>query len=169
MRARVWPRLVGISQLEDETSMAEEEELPNHPEYNQVVLDVNRSLKRFPPGIAESARPGLQDQLTRLIVRVLLAQPSLHYYQVNIHLPGHDSVGTVLCTPGLSRRGYHVPAGGGGAARLPDHVAALLLPPLPVHAAQYGADHVAAPAHVPAPAPGIVTSDSGPADYQKSF
>ena len=46
-----------------------------------VVLDVNRSLKRFPPGIEEAARPGLQEQLTRLIIRVMLAQPSLHYYQ----------------------------------------------------------------------------------------
>jgi hypothetical protein len=46
-----------------------------------VVLDVNRSLKRFPPGIEEAARPGLQEQLTRLIIRVLLARPLLHYYQ----------------------------------------------------------------------------------------
>ena len=42
---------------------------------------MNRSLKRFPPGIDEADRPLLQDQLTRLIVRVLIAQPSLHYYQ----------------------------------------------------------------------------------------
>lgn len=47
----------------------------------QVVLDVNRSLKRFPPGIAEDDRPGLQDQLTRLIIRVLMKHPDLHYYQ----------------------------------------------------------------------------------------
>ena len=46
-----------------------------------VVLDVNRSLKRFPPGIEEEERPALQEQLTRLIVRVLIAQPGLHYYQ----------------------------------------------------------------------------------------
>ena len=45
------------------------------------MLDVNRSLKRFPPGIEEAERPLLQDQLTRLIVRVLVAQPTLHYYQ----------------------------------------------------------------------------------------
>ena len=46
-----------------------------------MVLDVNRSLKRFPPGIDEADRPQLQDQLTRLIVRVLVARPGLHYYQ----------------------------------------------------------------------------------------
>merc|ERR1719187_2390638 len=67
--------------LETVTVLPGEEELSSHPEYNQVVLDVNRSLKRFPPGIEESERPLLQDQLTRLIVRVMLVQPSLHYYQ----------------------------------------------------------------------------------------
>ena len=48
---------------------------------SSVVLDVNRSLKRFPPGIEEAERPALQEQLTRLIVRVLISRPSLHYYQ----------------------------------------------------------------------------------------
>ena len=42
-----------------------------------VVLDVNRSLKRFPPGIEEAARPGLQEQLTRVIVR---------YFDFFVHL-----------------------------------------------------------------------------------
>ena len=46
-----------------------------------VVLDVNRSLKRFPPGIGEKERPALQEQLTRLIIRVIIAHPHLHYYQ----------------------------------------------------------------------------------------
>ena len=50
------------------------------------MLDVNRSLKRFPPGIEEADRPVLQDQLTRLIVRVLVAHPGLHYYQVHINI-----------------------------------------------------------------------------------
>merc|ERR1719187_2471802 len=81
VRVRVWPRLLGINMLETVTVLPGEEELSSHPEYNQVVLDVNRSLKRFPPGIEESERPLLQDQLTRLIVRVMLVQPSLHYYQ----------------------------------------------------------------------------------------
>jgi len=81
VRVRVWPRLLGINMLETVTVLPGEEELSTHPEYNQVVLDVNRSLKRFPPGIEEAERPLLQDQLTRLIVRVLIAQPTLHYYQ----------------------------------------------------------------------------------------
>lgn len=52
-----------------------------HPEYNQVVLDVNRSLKRFPPGIPYEQRIALQDQLTVLIMRVICKYPDLRYYQ----------------------------------------------------------------------------------------
>ena len=103
----MWPRLLGINLLETVTILSDEE-LSQHPEYNQgmpswgtslivlfvlfnnkipaVVLDVNRSLKRFPPGIEEADRPVLQDQLTRLIVRVLVAHPGLHYYQVHIKI-----------------------------------------------------------------------------------
>ena len=76
----MWPRLLGINNMETETIL-NDEQLSQHHEYNQVVLDVNRSLKRFPPGIDEDDRPMLQEQLTRLIVRVLVSQPSLHYYQ----------------------------------------------------------------------------------------
>ena len=66
-------------------------------------MDVARSLKRFPPGIAEEARPGLQDQLTRLIVRVLMRHgPSLHYYQGY-----HDVAITFLLVVG-EEMGYHV-------------------------------------------------------------
>lgn len=50
MRRKVWPRL-----LEVDPNPAERapllSELSDHPEYNQVILDVNRSLKRFPPGM----------------------------------------------------------------------------------------------------------------------
>jgi hypothetical protein len=70
--------------------------------YLQVVMDVNRSLKRFPPGIAEDDRPGLQDQLTRLIVRVLLRHPGLHYYQGY-----HDVAITFLLVVG-EVYGYHI-------------------------------------------------------------
>ena len=92
------------------------EVVAGHSQYNQgkhhvlwkidpcspVVLDVNRSLKRFPPGIEESARPGLQDQLTRLIIRVLLARPSLHYYQGY-----HDVAITFLLVLG-EERAFHL-------------------------------------------------------------
>lgn len=57
------------------------DELKTHPEYNQVILDVNRSLKRFPPGIPYEQRIALQDQLTVLILRVIIKYPHLKYYQ----------------------------------------------------------------------------------------
>ena len=43
-----------------------------------VVRDV---ICRFPTGIEEAESPFLQDLLTWLVVRVLGAQPALHYYQ----------------------------------------------------------------------------------------
>lgn len=45
----MWPLLLEVdpSTSEKAPSLAD---LSNHSEYNQVVLDVNRSLKRFPPG-----------------------------------------------------------------------------------------------------------------------
>jgi len=81
IRVRAWPRLMGIEMIETDLSFPTDEEVQLHSEYNQVVLDVNRSLKRFPPGIGESERPALQEQLTRLIIRVIIAHPHLHYYQ----------------------------------------------------------------------------------------
>lgn len=80
LRRKVWPLLVGVdpNQVDPAPSL---EELNNHPEYNQVVLDVNRSLKRFPPGIPYEQRVALQDQLTVLILRVIIKYPHLKYYQ----------------------------------------------------------------------------------------
>lgn len=80
LRRKVWPLLVGVDpkQVDPAPSL---EELNNHPEYNQVVLDVNRSLKRFPPGIPYEQRVALQDQLTVLILRVIIKYPHLKYYQ----------------------------------------------------------------------------------------
>ncbi|KAI5636026.1 rab-GTPase-TBC domain-containing protein [Phthorimaea operculella] len=79
-RRKIWPLLVGVTK-EEMTEPPSLEELSTHPEYNQVVLDVNRSLKRFPPGIPLARRLALQDQLTVLILRVILAYPHLNYYQ----------------------------------------------------------------------------------------
>lgn len=80
LRRKVWPLLVGVDpKLVDPVPSLEE--LNSHPEYNQVVLDVNRSLKRFPPGIPYEQRVALQDQLTVLILRVIIKYPHLKYYQ----------------------------------------------------------------------------------------
>ena len=61
-----------------------EDIIKKYKDYNQVVLDVNRSLKRFPPGIPDDYRLVLMDQLTTLIIRVLIKHPDLHYYQVTV-------------------------------------------------------------------------------------
>lgn len=81
LRRQVWPRLVGIdpNNVDPATNL---DDLKTHPEYNQVILDVNRSLKRFPPGIPYQQRIALQDQLTVLILRVITKYPHLRYYQV---------------------------------------------------------------------------------------
>lgn len=80
-----WPALLGIDPTQQEI-LSSEESLRAHPEYSQVVLDVNRSLKRFPPGIPYQQRVALQDQLTNLILRVITKYPHLRYYQVNLIL-----------------------------------------------------------------------------------
>ncbi|XP_063236647.1 TBC1 domain family member 20 [Bacillus rossius redtenbacheri] len=80
VRRRAWPLLLGLD-ASAPTRFPSQEELEAHPEYQQVVLDVNRSLKRFPPGIPYEQRVALQEQLTRLILRVISKYPHLRYYQ----------------------------------------------------------------------------------------
>uniref|UniRef100_A0A336LQX9 CSON012176 protein n=1 Tax=Culicoides sonorensis TaxID=179676 RepID=A0A336LQX9_CULSO len=80
LRKRVWPLLVNVDPCKCEPVPCLDD-LQTHPEYNQVVLDVNRSLKRFPPGIPYEQRVALQDQLTVLILRVIIKYPHLKYYQ----------------------------------------------------------------------------------------
>ncbi|EFX67060.1 hypothetical protein DAPPUDRAFT_262125 [Daphnia pulex] len=57
------------------------EEIQHHQYYNQVVLDVKQILKCFPPGINENIQADLQVKVTELIIRVLIANEGLHYYQ----------------------------------------------------------------------------------------
>uniref|UniRef100_A0A1B6GG14 Rab-GAP TBC domain-containing protein n=1 Tax=Cuerna arida TaxID=1464854 RepID=A0A1B6GG14_9HEMI len=80
LRRRIWPRLLSLDPGDAEPP-PDHASLLAHPEYQQVVLDVNRSLKRFPPGIPYSRRVALQDQLTILILRVITKYPHLRYYQ----------------------------------------------------------------------------------------
>ena len=56
-RRKVWPRLLDIDMVE--TSVVPSDEIvKSNKNYHQVLMDVNRSLKRFPPGIKEEDRPG---------------------------------------------------------------------------------------------------------------
>ncbi|XP_067136323.1 TBC1 domain family member 20 [Centruroides vittatus] len=80
LRRKGWPKLLGVS-LYETSPKPTQEETESHPYYNQVVMDVNRSLKRFPPSIAENQRLAMQDKLVALIMRILVKHPELHYYQ----------------------------------------------------------------------------------------
>lgn len=81
IRQELWHRLLDID-LSKHCENSDVNDLLSHSEYSQVVLDVNRSLKRFPPGIPIEQRLALQDQLTLLILKVIRAYPNLRYYQV---------------------------------------------------------------------------------------
>lgn len=80
LRKEAWAKLLFVN-VEEIPSKPDTEILHSHADYNQVVLDVNRSLKRFPPGMETEVRLGLQDQLTDVIMWVLVSHPELHYYQ----------------------------------------------------------------------------------------
>ncbi|XP_045600926.1 TBC1 domain family member 20 [Procambarus clarkii] len=80
LRRKAWPCLMMIEHMEM-TPKPTLDVIKAHKDYNQVVLDVKRSLKRFPPGIDDDYRIILMDQLTVLIIRVLMKHPELNYYQ----------------------------------------------------------------------------------------
>lgn len=71
MRKKVWPRLLNIDMVETSISLLSDDEVKANRNYHQVLMDVNRSLKRFPPGISDEDRPELQDQLVGLALNVL--------------------------------------------------------------------------------------------------
>uniref|UniRef100_A0A7I4KLU5 BMA-TBC-20; TBC1 domain family protein C20orf140 homolog, putative n=1 Tax=Brugia malayi TaxID=6279 RepID=A0A7I4KLU5_BRUMA len=56
-------------------------DLQSHREWNQVQMDVQRTLARFPPDISDKERCTLQEDLTPLIVKILWSCPRFHYYQ----------------------------------------------------------------------------------------
>ncbi|XP_040288529.1 TBC1 domain family member 20-like isoform X2 [Bufo bufo] len=95
IRRRVWPKLLNINVfcLPPKPGPALR---ANHPDYNQVLMDVRRSHKRFPSGMAAAERSVLQEQLIDMILYVLHAHPELHYYQ-----GFHDVAVTLLLTAGL--------------------------------------------------------------------
>lgn len=94
IRCKVWPKLLNIQtdDLLDKPGAALRE---NNKDYQQVLLDVRRSLRRFPPGMPDDQREGLQEELIDIILQVLLGNPQLHYYQGY-----HDIVVTFLLVVG---------------------------------------------------------------------
>ncbi|KAI7790835.1 TBC1 domain family member 20 [Triplophysa rosa] len=94
IRRQVWPRLLNVSvdQIPEELEKVDRD---NNKDFNQVLLDVQRSLRRFPPGMPDEQRAGLQEELIDIILQVLVKNPQLHYYQGY-----HDIVVTFLLVLG---------------------------------------------------------------------
>ncbi|XP_035244056.1 TBC1 domain family member 20 [Anguilla anguilla] len=94
IRCQVWPKLLNMNTDNlPEKPAADLRE--NHKDYHQVLLDVRRSLRRFPPGMPDDQREGLQEELIDIILHVLDRNPQLHYYQGY-----HDIVVTFLLVLG---------------------------------------------------------------------
>ncbi|KAM6903368.1 TBC1 domain family member 20 isoform 1-T1 [Lycodopsis pacificus] len=94
LRRKVWPKLLNIN-VYDLPHKPGQDVRENHKDYNQVVLDVRRSMKRFPKGMPASERAVLQQQLIDIILEVLKRTPQLHYYQGY-----HDVAVTLLLVVG---------------------------------------------------------------------
>lgn len=94
IRCLVWPKLLNVSE-ENIPEQLDPVDRENNKDFNQVLLDVQRSLRRFPPGMPDEQREGLQEELTDIILRVLVKNPQLHYYQGY-----HDIVVTFLLVLG---------------------------------------------------------------------
>ncbi|XP_028316622.1 TBC1 domain family member 20 [Gouania willdenowi] len=94
LRRKVWPKLLNINayNLPHKPGRNVRE---NHKDYNQVVLDVRRSMKRFPKGMPATERAVLQEQLIDIILEILKRNPQLHYYQGY-----HDVAVTLLLVVG---------------------------------------------------------------------
>ncbi|XP_061904526.1 TBC1 domain family member 20 isoform X3 [Entelurus aequoreus] len=100
LRRRVWPKLLNINVYELPykpvqyciTGRAGRE---NQKDYNQIVMDVRRSMKRFPKCMLSTERDVLQEQLIDVILEVLRCNPQLNYYQGY-----HDVAVTLLLVVG---------------------------------------------------------------------
>ncbi|XP_046386155.1 uncharacterized protein LOC124155961 [Ischnura elegans] len=101
IRRKAWPELLDINN-ESTISCAPDVDIEQHKEYHQVVLDVSRSLKRFPPGISDFERKILQEQLLKLILSVIIKHPYLSYYQGY-----HDVAVTLLLVVGDEKENVH--------------------------------------------------------------
>lgn len=94
IRRKVWPKLLNIN-VYSLPAKPSKDVREDHKDYRQVVLDVRRSMRRFPKGMRVDEREVLQEQLIDIILDVLRRNPQLHYYQGY-----HDIVVTFLLVLG---------------------------------------------------------------------
>ncbi|XP_037054833.1 TBC1 domain family member 20-like isoform X2 [Peromyscus leucopus] len=94
IRCQVWPKLLNVNS--NEPAPESRKDLRHmSKDYQQVLLDVRRSLRRFPPGMPDEQREGLQEELIDILLLILDRNPQLHYYQGY-----HDIVVTFLLVVG---------------------------------------------------------------------
>ncbi|XP_051049570.1 TBC1 domain family member 20 isoform X2 [Phodopus roborovskii] len=94
IRCQVWPKLLNVNTSEP-PPVSRKDLRQLSKDYQQVLLDVRRSLRRFPPGMPDEQREGLQEELIDIILLILDRNPQLHYYQGY-----HDIVVTFLLVVG---------------------------------------------------------------------
>ncbi|XP_046691486.1 TBC1 domain family member 20 isoform X1 [Silurus meridionalis] len=80
VRRKVWPKLLSVNVFDLPAKPAKNIR-ENHKDHNQVLLDVRRSVSRFPKGMRTAERLVLQEQLIDIILDILRRNPQLHYYQ----------------------------------------------------------------------------------------
>lgn len=95
LRRECWPLLLSVD-VDRLPPCGDRRRLRSSRHYEQVKLDVDRSVRRFPDRMPEKQRKSLQDQLLDLILWVLEEEDDLHYYQGY-----HDVCVTVLRVCGL--------------------------------------------------------------------
>ena len=81
LRSRVWPKLLGINRFEIPDYR---ESVCDHRDFNQVQLDVERSLWYHDHVLEwpESLRVRRRKALSDIIMAVLCRNPNFNYYQV---------------------------------------------------------------------------------------
>ncbi|CAF0923151.1 unnamed protein product [Rotaria sordida] len=80
---------------------ADKNQIESHRYYGQVRMDVERTLKRFPPNYSDSARIELQEELIITVIKMLIKHDYLNYYQGyhDICLTFLIVLGADLCLP----------------------------------------------------------------------
>ncbi|CAL8073321.1 unnamed protein product [Calicophoron daubneyi] len=79
VRRAVWPILAGVNG--ESYCTYESDALKSNPNYHQVQLDVNRLDSLMPNGLSTEEKDEIRETMMRLVVSVLMDNPSMHYYQ----------------------------------------------------------------------------------------
>jgi len=79
LRIFAWPKLLNTPP--NEVKIVDGEEMRASRDFNQVEMDVQRSVRRFPPGLSQTDQKIVKRKLVRVIVNVLMRNPKLFYYQ----------------------------------------------------------------------------------------